>query len=47
MKKNSIKNFNFAELGAKPPFFRKTQNFIKSERFDEFFPNSIPNVLVY
>ena len=27
------------------PFLRKIQNFIKSERFDWFFSNSIPNVL--
>ena len=28
---------------AKPHFLRKIQNFIKSERFDGFFINSIPN----
>ena len=39
------KNLNLAELEAKMPFFRKIQYFIKSERFNGFFPNSIPNVL--
>ena len=28
-------------------FFRKIQNFIKSERFEGFFSNSIPSVLDY
>ena len=36
---------NFAKPRAKISFFRKIQNFIKSERFYEFFPSSIPNVL--
>ena len=35
---------NFWELGVKPHFFCKIQNFIKSKRFDRFFRNLIPNV---
>ena len=35
----------FADPGAKMLFFQKIQSFIKSERFDGFFPNSIPNAL--
>ena len=31
--------------GSENTFFRKIKNFIKSELFDIFFPNSIPNVL--
>ena len=43
--KNYLANLNFARLGAKMPFFWKIQNFIKSENFDGFFLNLIPNVL--
>ena len=40
-----VSNLNFAELGAKMHFFRKILHFIKSECFDGFFPNLIPNSL--
>ena len=45
IKKYLAENLNFAELEAKMPFLWKNQNFMKSERFDAFVPNSIPNVL--
>ena len=45
MKNYLVRNLNFAELRAKPYFFWKIPNFIKSERFNKFFPNSIPKVL--
>ena len=38
-------NSNFAELGGKTHFFQKIQNIVKSERFDGYFRNRIPNVL--
>ena len=38
-------NVSFAELGAKMPFSWKIQNLMKLERFEGFFPHSIPNVL--
>ena len=38
-------NLNFSELWKNSPFFRVIENFIKSERFDEFFPNLIANLL--
>ena len=44
MKKYSAQNYNFAELEAQTPFLKKNQNFIKSERFDGLFPNSIPKL---
>ena len=45
MKNYLSQNLNFAKPGAEMSFFRKIQNFIKSERAKGFFPSSIPNVL--
>ena len=41
MKNSLAQNLNLAELRAKMLFFWKNQNFIKSERSNGFFPNSI------
>ena len=35
----------FSRTWSRKPFFRKIQNFIRSERSDGFFLNSLPNVL--
>ena len=43
MKNYLAQNLNFVELGA--PFRGEIRNFIKSESFDGFFPNSISDVL--
>ena len=45
VKKYLVQNLNLAELGAKMPVFRKIQNFMKFQRSDGLFPNSLPNVL--
>ena len=45
MKNYLVQNVNLAELAAKMPFFRKIQNFIKSQNFQGLFPNSIPTSL--
>ena len=38
-------NLSFVELETKLTFFRKIKSLTKSERLDEYFPNSSPNVL--
>ena len=45
MKNYLFQNLNLAGLKAKMPFFPKIRNFIKSERSDGFFQNSVSNVL--
>ena len=42
MKKYLARNVNIAELGAKMPFYRKIQNFIKFERSEGFFSKFNP-----
>ena len=44
MKNYSAQNLNSQNSERNRFFFRKVANFIKSERFDGFFPNSNPNV---
>ena len=45
MKNDLAQNLNFSERKSETAHFWKIQNFIKSERFDGFFLNSIPSVL--
>ena len=45
MENYSARNLNSTEFRAKLHVFQKNQNFTKSERFDGFFPNSIPSVI--